>query len=603
MNPNSPAAATIGQRLADRAAATPEGTAFRCRDSQGPWQAVDWASVAHQVGRLRRGLAAAGLVRGDRLALIAPVSLDWELIHHAALSMGVAVVGLDAHDLPSRVAAMAEQAGVAALAVIDPGILAQLSPVLRARIRLLVCMGAAPVPDGSTLGIPTHRLGSLSALGDQAVEPEPARSDDIATIIFTSGTTGAPKGIAYSHAQLCLAIGAIAEAFSFVGQQGRLLCWLPLSNLFQRMVNLAALSNGATTYLLADPRQVMTAVGEVEPDIFIGVPRFFEKLHAGIIERLQALPFAQRQVAWWAWRIGHVAGRYRQAGRPVPAAWRVLHGWVDKLVLGKIRSVMGSRLRCMVSGSAPMSLAVLQDFDALGWPLLEAYGLSENVLPMAMNRIDSARLGTVGRPLAGNQIVIGGDGVIAVRGAGVFTGYLDEAPWDTPAGQGYYATGDLGTLDAAGYLTLTGRTGDIIKTSTGRRVAPVGVEAMLRGAPGVDQAVLLGAGRKYLLALCTVDPKALQGDALAALESGLRAALALLNPMERPAGIALLATPFSIEAGELTPNLKLRRAAIERQRAAALAALTSAIEAPSQNAGQLTILVCRGGDSGAIPAQ
>ena len=127
-----------------------------------------------------------------------------------------------------------------------------------------------------------------------------------------------------------------------------------------------------------------------------------------------------------------------------------------------------------------MSLAVLQDFDALGWPLLEAYGLSENVLPMAMNRIDSARLGTVGRPLAGNQIVIGGDGVIAVRGAGVFTGYLDEAPWDTPAGQGYYATGDLGTLDAAGYLTLTGRTGDIIKTSTGRRVAPVGVEAMLR---------------------------------------------------------------------------------------------------------------------------
>lgn len=581
-------AGTIAQRLALRVAQTPQAIAFQQERLGGGWSAVDWASFADRVASVRRGLAAAGLARGDRLALIAPVSLDWEVVHHAALSLGVALVGLDAHDLPARVAAMAEQADVTAFATTEPRALSALSEAQLGRLRLLVTMGEGP--GDWPAAAQRLSLTDLAALGALATEPEPAQPDDIATILFTSGTTGAPKGIAYTHAQLCLALDVICQAFSFVRDDGRLLCWLPLSNLFQRMVNLAAMNNRATTYLLADPRQVMAAVAEVGPDIFVGVPRFFDKLHAGLQAQVAALPAPQRLLVRWAWDIGRRMSRCRQAGHTGSPGLRLAHRLADRLVLRRLRAVMGPRLRCMVTGSAPMSLAVLQDFDALGWLVLEAYGLSENVVPMAMNRIDAYRFGTVGRPLPGNEITIGDDGMVRVRGPGLFRGYLGEADGAARDAQGYYATGDLGALDADGFLRLTGRLGDLIKTSTGRRVAPAGVEAVLRGAPGVDQAVLLGAGRKVLVALCSCTPGSLDGAALPALQAALREAVAGLNPHERPAGIALLEQPFTIEAGELTSNLKLRRSEIERRHAQRLDQLCDRIDAQRGGADPLVIL-------------
>ena len=557
--PTTPAHnATVATRLAWRASQTPQAIAWQPVGTGVAAVPVSWENFAQRVGLVRRGLAAAGLRRGDRLALIAPVSLDWELLHHAAMGMGVGVVGLDAHDLPERLSVMAARAGVTAYAVADASILVRLAVPTQAGAPVCIDM------DGHSTSDPQRwTMATLAQAGANAAEPEPAGPQDTAAIVFTSGTTGAPKGIAYTHAQLGLAIDAICDAFNFVGTGGRLLCWLPLSNLFQRVVNLSAMQNGVTTYLLSDPRAVMAHVAAVGPDVFIGVPRFFEKLHEGLQARIRVLPGPVRALTRWAWRTGQAVVRHQQAGVRPPVLLRLQHGLADRLVLGRIRAVMGLRLRCLVSGSAPLSRALLDDLEALGWPVLEAYGLSENVLPMAMNRLADRRLGSVGRPLLGNHIRVGDDGVLRVQGDGVFSGYLGEPPGSGRDPDGAYITGDIGHLDIDGYLHLTGRLGDLIKTSTGRRVAPAGVEAVLQTAEGVDQAALFGAGRKMLVALCTCLPGAADLGRWPGLQAAILVALTKLNPFERPAAVLVLDQPFGVATGELTPNLKLRRAAIE----------------------------------------
>ncbi len=562
-------ASTVAQLLDLRAAETPQGIAFQREAADGRWESISWQDFSRRVAKLRRALSAAGLRKGDRLALIAPVSLEWELLHHAAMAMGVAVVGMDAHDLPERIATMAEQAGIAAFATADGRSLSRLGLDRLAAVRFLLDLNQ-PGNKGAELPEGPRRLTwpGLEAMGTSAQgDPEPPAADDIATIIFTSGTTGAPKGIAYSHGQVCLAVGAICEVFNFVGHEGRLLCWLPLSNLFQRMVNLAAVRQGVATYLLGDPRRVMEVVARVSPDIFVGVPRFYEKLYDGIVQNIAALPPLRRQLVAWAWDLGRRASGLRRQGRAVPPWLVAAHSVADRLILRRVRSIMGKRLRCMVTGSAPTPRHLLEELHALGWVVLEAYGLSENVLPMAMNRIDDFRFGTVGRPLRGNQIVVADDGAIKVRGPGMFAGYLGEADRSAFDTEGFYLTGDLGQSDADGYLRLTGRTSELIKTSTGRRVAPAGVEAQLRSVPDIDQAVLIGNGRKCLVALCTSIQTGPDESARARLERALREQLTRINEHERPSGVALIERPFSIELGELTPNLKLKRAVIEMKHA------------------------------------
>lgn len=583
---------TIATLLAIRAAESPLAVAFQQEVAEGRWEPVHWQDFASRVARLSQCLHAAGLRRGDRLALIAPVSLQWELLHHAALSIGVVVIGMDTHDLPDRIASMMCQAGIAAIATSATQTIARVSAGQLAACRLLLLLGdMTTTPDD---GLAWRSWADLEALAPIAATdlPQPV-TDDMATIIFTSGTTGAPKGIAYTHGQLCLAVDAICGAFSFADAGSRLLCWLPLSNLFQRMVNLAAIRQGATTYLLADPRRVMQAVAQVSPDIFVGVPRFFEKLHAGLVENIAAQPPIRQRLVNWAWNVGR---RVRALERQrieisAPQAWT--HWLAERLVLRRVRSVMGRRLRCMVTGSAPTPVRLLEEFHALGWLVLEAYGLSENVMPMAMNRVDDFRFGTVGRPLAANQITVDANGAIKVRGAGVFSGYLDDAAGTVLDDEGFYITGDLGEFDPDGYLRLTGRSSDLIKTSTGRRVAPAGIEAVLRSVSGIDQAMLVGSGRKCLVALCACSAERTDPHALQSVEHALRKRVASLAEHDRPMAIALITRPFSIDAGELTPNLKLRRDAVAKKYSQVIEDLYRAIDEPS-NARSGTLFLRRG---------
>ncbi len=592
MNDPQTAADTVWQLLEQRVAASPDAMAFQREIGDGRWEPVTWQTFHDRVIRLRRGFYAAGLRKGDRLALIAPVSIEWELLHHAALSMGVVVVGLDAHDLPQRIADMARQASVVAFATTDARVLAQLDEAQWRQVRMLLALQDSAVAAELLPGKRFITWSELDALADPVASPaETPGPDDVATIIFTSGTTGAPKGIAYTHAQVCMAVAAIADAFSFVGHDGRLLCWLPLSNLFQRMVNLAGLCRGAGTYLLSDPRRVMTAVATVSPDIFVGVPRFYEKLYDGIRGSIAARPALQQRAIELAWRIGRRVSRYRLDKRPLPAWLAVAHHAADRVVLSKLRGVMGSRLRCMVTGSAPTPRYLLKEFHALGWLLLEAYGMSENVMPIAMNRLDDFRFGTVGRPLPGNQVAVAESGDIKVKGPGLFRGYLGDADPMRLDADGFYATWDLGTIDGDGYLSLTGRTGDLIKTSVGRRIAPAPIEAHLRRLAGVDDVLLIGNGEKYLVALFSCENMAPDEYSLEVFKNLLNHHLSDINQQERPRGIGLIMRKFSVESEEMTPNLKLRRNAVVTRHQNLIRRLYQAVDAnPSQTQGCIVVV-------------
>ena len=223
-------------------------------------------------------------------------------------------------------------------------------------------------------------------------------------------------------------------------------CWLPLSNLFQRMLNFCAIARGAQIYYVRQPQEIMRHVVAIRPDVFIGVPRFYEKLHAGIVDQIEGMPAPRRRAALWGLRVG---SRYRndlRSGRGAGIALQLTHALADRLVLRRIRGAMGGNLRYMISGSAPMPRWLLERFEAIGWRVFEAYGLSENVIPVAANSPAAHRLGTVGRVMPGNEVRLAEDGELWVRGPGVCTGYLgDEAASPSTDADGYLATGDYAT--------------------------------------------------------------------------------------------------------------------------------------------------------------
>jgi long-chain acyl-CoA synthetase len=555
---------TVPEMLSERTTASPGNPAFCFEVADRAWAPISWGDFDARVNRVAAGLLDQGLRKGDRLALIAPVSLEWELLHHAALRTGIIVVGLDAHDLPARLAAMCDTADITAVATTNTALLTALTPERMQRLRCVITLSPSdPLPPGMAARSVQQRLEALEGTGAAADLPGPSPSDT-ATIIFTSGTTGDPKGIAYSHAQLCLAIEVIAGAFPFVGAGSRLLCWLPLSNLFQRMVNLAGMRQGAASYLLCDPRRVMDVVADVSPDIFIGVPRFYEKLYQGVQARIRRLPPWRRMLAERSWTVARRAAAFKLAGQPTPFGLRLSHRLLNRIVLSRIRETMGKRLRCMITGSAPTPTYLLHDFFAIGWLVLECYGLSENVLPMAMNLVNDFEFGTVGRPMAGNDIKITHERQITVRGPGLFSGYLESGGRIYADSSDYYHTGDVGFIDASGRLRLIGRTDDIVKTSTGKKVNLHTIEAALRAVAGVLDAAVIADGRRFPVAICTTDENIHEPLTRESLVQRLVGAARRLTEHERPRAIFLRNTIFSVETGEITGNLKLRRKVIEQ---------------------------------------
>lgn len=530
---------------------------------------INWRRLWFKVTHLAEFLKQRGLASGDKLAIIAPNCLEWELMHLAGMAIGGVIIGLDGHETAQRMRKVLDNAAASVLVVKDGGMLDKLGEMSqRAKFVVLLSGGLDAKYTNLVLwediwkGIesPNHSEFSL-----------PNR-DHPATIIYTSGTTGEPKGILYTHGQLVLACRAIVGAFPTPAPDARFICWLPLSNLFQRVMNQCALMTGSSLYMVADPLKVLDLVAEIQPDVFIGVPRFFEKVANGIGGKIAQKQGATGAIARYALSVGARHAACKRAGVQLSLGLKLQYRLADRLVLARLRVLFGDRLQYLISGSAPMAPWVLEFFQSLGWLVLEAYGLSENILPMAMNTPREYRFGTVGRVLAENEIRIASDGEVMVRGPGVFTGYHGDADSLALVSEnGFYRTGDYGAFDDAGFLRLTGRKSEIIKTSAGRRIALPPIESALREIPWVDHAVVLGSGRKCLAALLTVDraafpiPSAKLAVGHPKLRNELVARISRLERQEQPAAAILLQRPFSVDGGELTSNLKLRRLEIEHK--------------------------------------
>jgi long-chain acyl-CoA synthetase len=435
-----------------------------------------------------------------------------------------------------------------------------------------------------------HAAASPAALDEAAAA---IAEDDLFTIIYTSGTTGPPKGCMLSHRNYYVMASVSDRMDSYYREEDTMLLYLPLAHNFGRLMLLSGAYVGFTIAFLPDPLHVADAALAVRPTILPSVPRVYEKVHGAVQARFDEATGIKRRLVDWALPVGREVSRLEGAGDPLPATLRAKHRVADRLVFAKVRERLGGRLRIPISGGAPLAREIAEFFDAVGIRIVEGYGLTECTTACATNVPDRYRFGTVGQPLPGFEIRIAGDGEIEVRSETVFQGYFKD-PEATAAvlGQdGWLKTGDIGELDGDGFLRITDRKKDILVTAGGKNVAPQNIENDLKTSKYVSQALVVGDRRPYVAALITLDP---QEVLRWAAEQGIEGGIAELagdprvrdlvqkvvddanrerSRFEQVKRFAILPRDFTMEHGEVTPTLKLKRRAVAEHFAAEIEGL------------------------------
>lgn len=553
--------ATIPDLLHQRVTTTPGSTALSEKDGSQGWTGVTWKQFDQAVARLTQRLLSVGISHGDQVAILMPNAVQWEIIQHAVLRLGGVIIGLDLSDPAERVDDILGQCTVRALFVDCAARLDHIPHRHLETIDFIFSRHCEP---------PSPERPEVIAIEDIAspahpLTTTPPDADAIATIIFTSGTTGRPKALWYSHGQLVLAVRAITHLFGDLPEQANTACWLPLANPFQRIINLCAIAANWQCFIVADPTRIMAEVQEIEPHFFAGVPRFYEKLMQAVEKGIRCKPYWQKALSTWACGVARSYAIRKEAGGIMPRRLKWIYTLADALVLCKVRRIMGGQLKYFISGSAPLSGELIDAYRAYGWSIYEAYGISENIAPMAMNSPKASRPGSVGRPLAENTISIAEDGEIFVKGACV------AANLSPDGNNGFMRTGDLGRMDPDGYLYLLGRKNDTFKLSTGRKIIPQSIEQTLSQLDGVEHCIAVGQNQKQIITLLNVPEE--KWRRLASASGGeKRARDTMKRQVERacrhlpgycrPADIVIINDSFSPATGELTPNLKLRRNAV-----------------------------------------
>jgi len=557
-------------------------------------ETVAWLSTREFFDRVRDvalGLATFGLAPGDRIGLASESRPEWLVVDLAAHTIGLVVVPVYPTLTAAQAGAVLADAGARLAVVADRQ---QLDKLVEARRRapslesfVIMDPGAADggVPSLDEVAARGHARivggwGAAKAHQDAARRVGP---EDLATFIYTSGTTGEAKGVMLTHANIVSNVKA-GIAVLPMSSDDVALSFLPLSHAFERTVVYAYLTAGVSVAFAERLDSLARDVVTVRPTLMTGVPRVFEKVHARVHET--AGRKSRVEQALFRWAIG-VAGRWADralgpagAGRaePKPLAWRI----ADRLVFEKIRERMGGRLRAMVSGSAALPPAIGRFFFGVGLPVIEGYGLTETAPILTVNPFDRPRLGTVGPALPGVELRIDEDGEIMARGPNVMRGYHNR-PTETAAvlSDGWFRTGDVGRLDPDGFLSITDRKKDLLVTSGGKKIAPQPIENVLKRDPLVAEAVLLGERRRFPAVLLVPDFAMLElrlgaagtsreqlvgrPDAVAAYEAIVERVNQGLAQFERIKKFAVLPEEFSIERGELTPTMKVRRRAVEQR--------------------------------------
>lgn len=562
------------------------------------WYDITGAELRERVWNVAVALHREGVAPGDRIALLAESCPEWSLTDYAILANGAVNVPIYPTQTVDQVAYILRDSGARTLFVSNTKLLKRIRPALdsfkakeRPRIILFEEPKDGAIEDGATTLAALERIGAA----ERAVHPERfdeisrrAAGEDLATIIYTSGTTGEPKGVMLTHRNLvsnALHSGSVFE----LEPNDTALSFLPLSHVFERTVLYIYLSFGVQINYARGVETVAEDIKEVRPTIVTAVPRLFEKIYATINKRAaEAAPF-QQKIFNRAIEVGREVAVRRDKGKRVPIRLAMEHRVLDRLVFTKWRAAVGGRLRFFVSGGAALPSELAYIFSGAGIKILQGYGLTETSPVVSFNRPGSNRIGTIGQTIPGVKVRIAEDGELLVQGENVMQGYYHLAEETERALQRYddgvwFHTGDIGAIDEDGFIRITDRKKDLLKTSLGKYIAPQPIENMIRGIPMVEQVIVIGNARKFPSALIVPAFDALRSYAKS-LNLDLREPGELarhpriieyfkkkvdevtreLAPHEKIKKIALLDEEFSIEGGELTPTLKVRRKFVEEK--------------------------------------
>lgn len=574
----------LAQMLRESATSFGSREAMRYRDTLG-WHSLTYSDVSTRVEAMARALVSAGIAAGDRVALFAPNSPEWAIADFGILLAGAIGVPIYATDTGRQAEQVFLDSG-AKLIFVGGQEQHDKAASFESGAPALVAFDPATrlsSPRSSLLADFLARATSESAAEVEA-RLAAATLEDLATIIYTSGTTGDRKGAMLTHANFASQFRALDERFEF-GPQDRSLCFLPLSHVYERAWSYFVFRSGAANVYLRDPKDAVIAMPEVRPTAMVSVPRLYEKVFAAIQDRVSRSSPIRQGLFRWALAAGSAFEHASRTGRSVGPALRLKHALADRLVLSKIREVVGGDKNFFSAGGAPLAKEIEEFFLSVGLLVCQGYGLTETSPMVTCNSPGAFRFGTVGRPIPGCEVRIGDAGEVQVRGANVMKGYWGK-PAETAAAfeDGWFKTGDVGVLEPDGYLRITDRIKDLIITSQGKNVAPQRVEGMLAGHPLLEQVVVVGDRRSFLSALIVPNFPALEERArkdgipfatreelverpevVAIYEQVLRERSHELAGYEQIKRFKVLARELSQETGELTPTLKVRRRVVEQR--------------------------------------
>ncbi|WP_299563438.1 long-chain fatty acid--CoA ligase [uncultured Mycolicibacterium sp.] len=576
---------SLASMFYDRVRAAGPREAFR-KLSGGQWVSVTWQQAAEEVEALAAGLLALGLEPEQRVAIASGTRYEWIIADLAVMCAGGATTTVYPSTNAADTAYILADSQSRFVFAEDAAQLAKLTE----RRAELPEVEKVVLFDGDGDGDWVMSLADLAAAGREHLSRHPSAvrdraatitSDALATLIYTSGTTGRPKGVRLPHRAWVYEGNAI-KATGAVGEDDVNLLWLPLAHAFGKVMISGQLACGFVSAIDGRVDKIVENMAVVRPTFMGAAPRIFEKAHAKVVTSQHGL---KKKLADAAFAVGREVDRRRLAGRPVPPHLRIAHALFDRLVFSRIRAVFGGRIRFMISGSAPLNRDIAEWFHAAGLLILEGYGLTECAAGACLNRLEDYKLGTVGRPLDGNRVRIGADGEVQINGPCVMEGYhnLPDKTAEAFTPDGWLRTGDKGELDADGFLRITGRLKEMFKTSNGKYVVPPAIEGRFMAmCPYASHMLVFGEARKYCVALITLDPEAIAGWAA---EHGLRGMSyeqlvrdervreliggyveqlnGELNRWETIKRWALLDHDLSIDRGELTPSLKVKRAVVQ----------------------------------------
>jgi long-chain acyl-CoA synthetase len=558
----------------------------------GQWLHLPGEAIAQRVRAVALGLHSLGIGRGDRVALLSENRPDWSIVDLAILSLGAVNVPIYTTQAPEQVKYILEDSGARLLFVSGRKVFRHARGEIEsvAALEGLIFFDAEGVDADERVSL----LSALELRGAERDQAEPelfaqllaaVHGEDLATIIYTSGTTGEPKGVMLTHDNFVSNVTAIANTLP-IYETDVSLSVLPLSHIFERTCFYVFCHAGVSVYYAASFDQVGEYLREVRPTIMTAVPRLFEKVYHRIVKKGTTAGGARAKLFTWALGVGQRYAELKDKGQPVPPLLEIQQSLASSLVFSKWRAGVGGRLRYFVSGGAPLSPALSYAFLGAGINILQGYGMTETCI-VAANRPDNNRVGSVGLPFPGVQVALDPEGEILVRGPNIMHGYYNhpEATREVFNQNGWFKTGDVGRFDADGRLYITDRKKELFKLSNGKYVAPQLLESLIMQSALVSQVVVIGAGRKHPAALIYPDWEALAGllpdggdgkqaarlarsrdpQTVKLVQKEVAQLTSGLADYERVRRVALLSDELSIDGGELTPTLKVKRRVIDEK--------------------------------------